>query len=67
MSQLTSMLFVEGRGDGGLPSLTGISIFPTFLREMLQIMDRGIVLNMVRSCLNLYIYYYLLLLIIIIK
>ncbi|ELR23197.1 uncharacterized protein ACA1_067810 [Acanthamoeba castellanii str. Neff] len=47
MSQLTNMLFVEGRGDGGLPSLTGISIFPAFLREMLKIMDRGIVLNMV--------------------
>lgn len=48
MSQLTNMLFVEGRGDGGLPSLTGISIFPAFLREMLKIMDRGIVLNMVQ-------------------
>lgn len=43
------MLFIEGRGDGGLPSLTGISIFPSFLREMLQIMDRGMVLNMVSS------------------
>lgn len=48
LSRLTSMLFVEGRGEGGLPSLTGISIFPSFLRDMLQIMDRGVVINMVR-------------------
>ncbi len=48
--KLVTLLFSDGGHNhaGGIQSLSAISIFPSFLRDMLNLIDRGVVFSMVR-------------------